>query len=232
MEEVRRKRAYANKKNMFKDRLELMKNTLNPFISNRWDKEFIVGAAIFNPELYNKIRINEAEFNSKELLDSLWSATSYLFKQDQGARELFIEETRYRLGLDESVDPLKLALAERFFCSFCSLTLRFSCAPRHQCNFHKLTKPEFMDKEDHDLLVSIFRSLTPSYENNNPQPIQLLLTLESTRRIEAVIVACGLDVRTATAADLDNANVKFQCLSHNSKLGPGIPIMDWRTAVR
>lgn len=232
MEEVRRKRAYANKKNMFKDRLELMKNALNPFISNRWDKEFIVGAAIFNPELYNKIRINEAEFNSKELLDSLWSATSYLFKQDQGARELFIEETRYRLGLDESVDPLNLALAERFFCSSCSMTLRLSCAPRHQCKFNKPTRPEFMDKEDYDLLVDVFRILTPSYENNHPQPIQLLLTLESTRRIEAVIVACGLDVRTATAADLDNANVKFQCLSHNSKLGPGIPIMDWRTAVR
>ncbi|KAI0792954.1 hypothetical protein BC629DRAFT_1507427 [Irpex lacteus] len=86
---------------------------------------------------------------------------------------------------------------------------------------------QWMSAEDIKLLVDAHLDLKWYH---HPLPMDIV-TDKGTKRTEMAIEACGFDPKCATAEELDDADVRIQCLACEPK-ETGIPIMNWRTAAQ
>lgn len=231
MANVREQRLIDERETAAVERLSLVNDIIKDFVTPHQSQEFILAVAVFIPEVYNQILIGAPEVdvpNLRRFLEDFMP--TYLKKRDMEAKNWFIKHTRKRLQLAKSVDPFKLALAARFTCPHCHMSQLLSHALHHLCHsrFVSQPQPDWMSKDDYKFIKLAFSRLYWSY--NIPMPTNIL-TADGTKQTEDVIKACGFDVKTATADELDKANVRLQCRSDSSE-GPGTPIMNWRTAVR
>lgn len=150
----------------------------------------------------------------------------------QAGRKHFEDLTRAELGLDPSVkDPLSLAVAAWLTCNACEESFAFPDILGHNCLL--ALKEDISDEWDSvlNMALSQYASRPSGYRGNF-------------EKLREIVVAYGLDPRTATTADMDNATVRLaQCqretcaslYRHDSEpfsTTKGIRyIMNWRVAV-
>lgn len=227
MTDVRERRLDDNRKTALAERLSLVNDILKDFVTPHRTRKRLLALTVSIPEVYNRILLSDSEVDVTELRQFLKDfMPTYLGKTE--TKDSFVAQARERFHLDESVDLFKLAFAAWFTCPYCHSSERLPHALHHLCYSSSAPKPGWLSKEDFDLIECACLRIHWGFAI--PVPMNIVAA-EGTEQTESVIEACGFDVKTTTADELDKADVWLQCLSHNSE-GPGIPIMNWRTAVR
>lgn len=227
-------RDFCRKKDMERilvERLSIVNDVVEHFASPLRSQTFLLGLTMVIPEIYELFSPAKVSVGTEELQRSLWELMPQcLDTWEREMKEMFVKQTRERLGIDDSVNPFELALAGWFTCLNCHVTLRLPYAMYHQCSSRAPPPdvPEWFSPDDYEIMCAAFELVATSVYHFIPMN---LLNASGTHQTEVVIRLCGLDPRTATPDDLDEENVWLQCLSHDPE-GPGIPIMNWRTAVR
>lgn len=238
---MRRRRLYSVKRKTLSARLkiaEVIVQDLATSLSGHRSKKFILAAAVSIREIYDLLHPGSGDTDTDTGMDVdelrrtfQELVPPFLESRDREIKEYFVQQTRARLSLDEATDPFALALASWFTCRHCHTSLLLPHALYHICprlwGISHDIRPEWMSAEDSKLLVDAHLDLKWYY---HPLPMDIV-TDQGIRRTEMAIEACGFDPKCATAEELDEADVRLQCLACEPK-ETGIPIMNWRTAVR
>ncbi|KAI0083912.1 hypothetical protein BDY19DRAFT_611129 [Irpex rosettiformis] len=225
MKVVRKDREYRQVETILWPRIRILNKSIEEILRPLYPYQIsTLTATLCIPELYYRLNPAVAEFDAEDFQHFLQEfLPRYLEQHAKDAKEEFTKKTRKRLGLKESEDPFDLALTTLFICPHCSAGLTSTHAPFHQCHFHKIRKPEWMSQHYYDLCSSINTGLEGK-RTWSP----CILSDKGTERTEMVIKACGFDPRTATAAELDQADLRLQCTTSNERI---TLIMGWRTAI-
>ncbi|KAI0088544.1 hypothetical protein BDY19DRAFT_993936 [Irpex rosettiformis] len=224
MEGVKERREYYLAEEILIPRLKILERTLEDVVRPLNPCKFsVLEAASCIPEIYHRLNPTVTEFDDEELRHFLQEfIPQYLEQRTTNAKESYIKETRERLGLSASADPFDLAFTTYFVCPQCRQNFAPPHVFYHQCHSYEPDKPEWMSQHYYDILNnSCFGIIRCRFWPAS------ILSAESTKQAETVIEACGFDVRTATAAELDDADVRILCTQSVSR---GTPIMNWRTA--
>ena len=185
------------------------------------------------PALFDIVNPEKKEFNLGDLHSTLRPLLQdYLRKRDDIARQELSSAIRRFHDLDKSVDPFALAVGSLFRCNSCAYVFSPQETIHHICREYSYPrkKPGWMSRDYFDAICRC----TPRW---TVQLTRLIWTVDdftnsrSLGKASLAIKACGFDVKTATAKDLDeDKNLRLICLNHKSD--GDIPIMTWRTAVR
>lgn len=191
------------------------------------------------PALFDIVNPEKKEFNLGDLHSTLRPLIQdYLGKRYDIARQELSSTLRRFHDLDESADPFSLAVGSLFRCNGCNCVFSPQETIHHICrenrsNLYPRKKPEWMSSDYFDAICSC----TP------PWVVQIhrliwnvddFTSLGSLGKASRAITACGFNVKTATAKDLDeDKNLRLICINHKiDKYDEYVPIMTWRTAVR
>ena len=229
MDEVRENRLRDSRRKTLLERL----NALDKYIKahcEEFSPRVVYGleVACSIPEVVRFLDPHNDEFDSRGLervVDGTIAA--YMEDREKRYRQALRALIKTRLDLDESVDPLDLAVAATFHCNTCRRNFTLIHALQHICggsrsDYLYLARCEGMSDEYHDDLKEWARRRgiywrAPSWRQ-----------FEHGFWIAAKVVReCGLDPKTASASDMDAINARFLCPDHRYYA----PVMDWRAMV-
>lgn len=186
------------------------------------------------PEVVNVIDPYVTEFDEEALRQHLavW-IPKYLEKRDQDARTALTALVHDKCGLDPHCDLSALAVGTIFICAGCDTGRSILHAVRHHCPRRSTSGLSDQDKSEYGRAVRSALGSTVGYVDGE--------AVWDTRAYETGLVKlmtaidlCGLDVKTATVEDLDQADTLFQArwyIRDRRKPQWFTPVMGWRTAV-
>lgn len=174
------------------------------------------------PSVADMIDPEVAEFDADGLANHLCEEIpSYIKKREEDTRGLLEDALRQRFDLDASCDPFSLAIGTWFCCCRCGTMETLQSITAHRCSHARIPdKPEGMAN---DYYVT---ALEASYYDDwvwSPAYLDLKFDKQA-----AIIEMCGFDVKTVTAKDLDQAEVRVRSAYHDDGR---VAIMTWRGAV-
>lgn len=224
MRKLRNKRIVETRRWTVKERLMQLYNFLRNPEGPRAFPATPREIALFVPEVYRSITPDEPNFNVEGLHAPI---KDYLEMRSQKARELLRDLILRECNVDESCDPFSLAVGSLFVCLDCRFrdALSLERAVDHRCDRHRTVKrPRGMSVEIYDYIDAGASTTGASVwrEDWYHRSISIL---------SGVVKACGLDPGVATTQDLDRADVRLRCASHDHQSSDPRPIMTWRTAV-
>lgn len=169
---------------------------------------------------------NYDAFNLQTLVQAVAdSLPGFMEKRMEDSRHCFKGLIAQNIQLDDSLDPFALAVGSWFTCEYCRAQQSFPAILGHQCSYRK----DMIERQLQAIRAVLKGALPPLI------PDYGLLLLEGFQaEVEAVnffVCAYGLNPQTATATDMDNANVRLMC-THNSTYPGRVSITTWRSAVR
>lgn len=153
----------------------------------------------------------------------------YVENRDEYARRSLVALVREKCSLDPHCDPFSLAVGTIFICTNCATGRPLLHATRHHCpgaSHHDTIHEE----DEGEYANAVWAAASQWYDAKG---IWSARTYEhGLTKLMKAIKCCGLDVKTATIEDLDQADVLFQELPHGNAFPHRfIPIMGWRAAV-
>ncbi|KAI0768936.1 hypothetical protein BC629DRAFT_1535598 [Irpex lacteus] len=182
------------------------------------------------PEVVNVIDPYVTEFDEEALRQHLavW-IPKYLEKRDQDARAALTALVHDKCGLDPHCDLSALAVGTIFICAGCDTGRSILHALRHHCPRSSSFGLSDQDKSEYGRAV---RSALACVDGEAVWDTRAYET--GLVKLMTAIDLCGLDVKTATVEDLDQADTLFQArwyIRDRRKPQWFTPVMGWRTAV-
>ncbi|KAI0768938.1 hypothetical protein BC629DRAFT_806777 [Irpex lacteus] len=153
----------------------------------------------------------------------------YVEHRDEYARRSLVALVREKCSLGPHCDPFSLAVGTIFICTNCATGRPLLHATRHHCP--RSSHHDTIHEEDEgEYANAVWAAASQWYDAKG---IWSARTYEhGLTKLMKAIKCCGLDVKTATIEDLDQADVLFQERWHSHVLPHKfIPIMGWRAAV-
>lgn len=173
------------------------------------------------PEIRQLLEPHIDEFDQDALQEVVQQVVpKYAQERMETARKYFGDLVRADIDLDDTTDPLSLAVAWRFTCEHCHLEGEFPRILLHRCRFKLRGLPGppayFM------LVNDVFRQQSLW----SPEGFKT-----GVKKVEALVRAAGFDPCSASVQDLDNAKFCFKCATHTNGPDGELIIHTWRSAV-
>lgn len=175
------------------------------------------------PEVLELIQLPNDELEEKKLEEMVQKLLpEYKEKRFCDARSYFQELVRQDIELDESTDPLSLAVGSLFSCNQCKCYQSFPEVLGHGCLSRRLV----LETESGEFVNCVAKNTYPV-----PKVWSKSAFRSEATKLSEFVRAYGLDPRTATATEMDAAEVRLKCIAHST--GRTVtPILTWRSAVR
>lgn len=223
MEEVREKRLIHLRKTTFRDRLTIVEDMMRRVIPKfKLETPSALEVVVCIPEVDAVAGLLVQDFDPNALLDILErTLLDYMERRLQAARTYFGELVKKQINLDESVDPLSLAVGAWFVCQHCDTSHCFPAILGHHCSRRG-------DGEEDHVEFAILGS-KGRYCIWRPKHFQTEVEI-----LAPLVRTFDLDPRTATISDMDAVDTRLRCTRHAK---PGehkivISALSWRSVVR
>lgn len=226
MAEVRIERLAKKRKKTLDERFKMLekvvRNTI-PKFSRITPSALEIGICI--PEVLEILESSEDEFDLENLEKLVETALSeYTDKRLADARRYLENLIKQHIDLDDSANPLSLAVGSLFSCNYCNGQQSFPDVLGHFCSRRRV----ILEGKTGEFASHANRYIYPG-------PVSRIWSQTAFRseakKLVVFVRAYGLDPRTATVGEMDASEVRLVCSEHTAGR-VGLPILTWRSAVR